>query len=91
MQVTESLVMGAVTAKNDLEVAIQTYQNKKSSYELAGKIYDKEKIKYQNGVSSSTDLNQSYNQLLESQGAFLGATMDMLNKKLDLDQAYSKL
>lgn len=91
MQVNESLVMGAVTAKNNLEVAIETYQNKKNSYKLATRIYDKEQIKYKNGVSSSTDLNQSYNLLLESQGTFLGATLDMLNKKLELDKAYSNL
>lgn len=91
MQVNERLLMGATTAKNNMEVAMETYQNKKSSYELAGRIYEKEQLKYKNGVSSSTDLNQSYNQLLESQGTFLGATLDMLNKKLELDKAYSKL
>ncbi len=90
-QVNESLVMGAVNAKNNLEVAMSTYQNKKKSYDLANRIYSKEQIKYKSGVSSSTDLNQSYNQLLESQGTFLGATLDMLNKKLELDKAYSKL
>ena len=91
IQVNQSLVMGAVNAKNNLEVAIATYGNKKGSYDLAGRIYNKEQIKFKSGVSSSTDLNQSYNQLLESQGAFLGATLDMLNKKLELDKAYSKL
>jgi len=91
MQVNESLVMGAQNSKINLEVAIETYQNKKLSYELAGRIYEKEQIKYKNGVSSSTDLNQSYNQLLESQGTFLGATLDMLNKQLELDKAYSNL
>ena len=90
-QVNHSLVMGAVTAKNNLEVAVETYLNKKENYDLAKKIYEKEQIKYKNGVSSSTDLNQSYNQLLESQGTYLGASLDMLNKKLELDKAYSKL
>lgn len=90
-QVNQGLVMGAVTAANNLEVAKETYRNKKSSYELAKRIYEKEQIKYKSGVSSSTDLNQSYNQLLESQGTFLGASLDMLNKKLELDKAYSKL
>jgi len=90
-QVNESLVMGAVTARNNLEIAVETYNNKNNSYMLAKRIYEKEQIKYKNGVSSSTDLNQSYNQLLESQGAFLGATLDMMNKKLELDKAYSNL
>ena len=91
LQINESLVMGAATARNNLEIAVETYKNKKNSLSLASRIYDKEQIKYKNGTSSSTDLNQSYNQLLESQGTFLGATLDMLNKKLELDKAYSKL
>ena len=83
--------MGAVNARNNFEVSVETYNNKKDNYELAGRIYEKEQIKYKSGVSSTTDLNQSYNQLLESQGTYLGAALDMLNKKLDLDKAYSKL
>ena len=90
-QLNESLVMGAVNARNNFDVSVKTYNNKKENYELAGRIYHKEQIKYKNGVSSTTDLNQSYNQLLESQGTYLGAALDMLNKKLELDKAYSKL
>ncbi len=90
-QVSESLIMGAVSAKNNFEVAVETYENKLKNFDLAKKIYNKDQIRYKNGVSSSTDLNQSYNTLLESQGTYLGAIMDMLNKKLELDKAYSKL
>ncbi|MBT5425800.1 MAG: TolC family protein [Bacteroidetes bacterium] len=90
-QVSESLIMGAVTAKNNFSIAVETYQNKRENFSLSQKIYNKEQIKYKNGVSSSTDLNQSYNQLLESQGTYLGAMMDMMNKKLELDKAYNLL
>ncbi|MBT4409503.1 MAG: TolC family protein, partial [Bacteroidetes bacterium] len=86
-----SLIMGAVTAKNNFSIAVETYQNKRENFSLSQKIYNKEQIKYKNGVSSSTDLNQSYNQLLESQGTYLGAMMDMMNKKLELDKAYNLL
>ena len=90
-QVSESLLMGAITAKNNFTIAAETYQNKRENFSLSQKIYNKEQIKYKNGVSSSTDLNQSYNQLLESQGTYLGAMMDMMNKKLELDKAYNLL
>lgn len=91
MQVSESLVLGAMTAKNNFEVAVETYRNKIKNYELAKKIYQKDQLRYQNGVVSGADLNQSYNTLLEAQGTYLGAIMDMLNKKLELDKAYSLL
>lgn len=90
-QVSESLVMGALTARNNFEVAVETYENKLKNFDLAKKIYKKDQIKYKSGVASSTDLNQSYNTLLESQGTYLGAIMDMLGKKLELDKAYSKI
>jgi len=91
LQVTESLVMGAMSAKNNFEVAVESFENKLKSFDLARKIYNKEQIKFQNGMASSTDLNQSYNTLLESQGTYLGAIMDMMNKKIELDKAYNTL
>ena len=91
IQVSESLMMGALSAKNNFAVAAESFENKLKSYDLAKKIYSKEQIRYKNGIASSTDLNQSYNTLLESQGTYLGAIMDLMNKKLELDKAYNKL
>lgn len=90
-QVTESLIMGALTTRNDFQVAVETHRNKKENYELARKIYNREQIRYKAGVSSSTDLNQSYNTLLEAQGTYLGAVLDLLNKKIEMDKAYNRL
>ncbi len=91
LQLAESLLMGAKSAKNNFEVAVETFDNKLKNYDLARKIYSKEQIRFSNGVSSSTDLNQSYNTLLESQGTYLGAAMDLMTKKLALDKAYDIL
>jgi len=90
-QISESLSMAALTARNDFQVAVQTYHNKKDNYDLAVKIYQKEQIRYKTGIASSTDLHQSYNTLLEAQGTYLGSILDMLNKKIALDKAYSKI
>lgn len=91
LQVNESLMMGALSAKNNFEVAVETYDNKIKNFDLARKIYDKEQIRYKNGMASSTDINQSYNTLLESQGTYLGSIMDLMTKKLALDKAYNNL
>lgn len=90
-QVSESLMMGALTAQNNFEVAVVTYRNQKENFALARRIYDKDQIRYKAGVASGTDLKQSYNTLLEAQGAYLGAALDMLNKKIELGRATSKL
>jgi len=90
-QVTESLKMGVLTSKNNFDVAAVTYRNKKENYELACRIYDKDQIRYKAGIASGTDLKQSYNTLLEAQGAYLGAALEMLNKEIELRKALSKL
>ncbi len=90
-QVTESLVMGALTSRNNFDVAVVTYRNKRENFDLARRIYEKDQIRYKAGVASGTDLKQSYNTLLEAQGTYLSAALDMLNKKVELDKAYSRL
>ncbi len=90
-QITESLVLGTLTARNNFEVSVETFRNKRDNFELAQKIYDKDQIRYKAGVASTTDLNQTYNQLLQAQGTYLGAIMDMFSKKFELQKAYNQL
>lgn len=90
-QVNESLALGALTAKNNFEVSVETFRNKRDNFELAKKIYSKDQIRYKSGVASTTDLNQTYNSLLQAQGAFLGSIMDLFTKKFELLKAYNLL
>lgn len=90
-QVAESLALGALTARNNFEVAVETFRNKRDNFELAKKIYSKDQIRYKAGVASTTDLNQTYNQLLQAQGTYLGALMDMFTKKFELQKMYNQL
>jgi len=90
-QISESLVMSALTSRDNFMVATTTFRNKKENFDLAKRIYDKDQIRFKAGVSSSTDLKQSYNTLLEAQGTYLGAALEVLNKKIELDKAYSRL
>jgi len=90
-QVEESLAMGTLTARNNFQVSVETFRNKKANFELAQKIYGKDQIRYKAGVASTTDLNQTYNQLLQAQGTYLGAMMDLFTKKFELQKAYNSL
>jgi outer membrane protein TolC len=76
-QVSESLALGALTARNNFEVSVETFRNKRDNFELARKIYAKDQIRYKSGVASTTDLNQTYNSLLQAQGTYLGSIMDL--------------
>jgi hypothetical protein len=42
-------------------------------------------------VASTTDLNQTYNSLLQAQGTYLGSIMDLFTKKFELQKAYNQL
>ena len=90
-QVEESLSLGTLTARNNFEVSIETFRNKRDNFDLARKIYTKDQIRYKAGVASTTDLNQTYNQLLQAQGTYLGAMMDLFTKKIELQKMYNQL
>jgi outer membrane protein TolC len=90
-QVNESIALGALTAKNNFQVSVETFRNKRENFELAKKIYAKDQIRYKSGVASTTDLNQTYNSLLQAQGTYLGSIMDLFTKKFELQKAYNVL
>ncbi len=90
-QVNESIALGVLTARNNFEVSVETFRNKRENYDLARKIYSKDQIRFKSGVASTTDLNQTYNQLLQAQGTYLGSIMDLFNKKFELQKTYNQL
>src|SRR5690606_23140778 len=53
-----------LTAVADLESARERFENDQESRELALKIRDKTKIKFNNGISSSTELSQTETQFI---------------------------
>jgi outer membrane protein len=90
-QVNEGLALGFITSKNNFEVAVETFRNQRDNYELAKKIYGKDQIRYKSGVASTTDLNQSYQSLLQSQGSMLGGVVELFGKKVEYEKALGLL
>jgi outer membrane protein TolC len=54
-------------------------------------IYDRTLIKYKEGMVSSFELNQSKQQQLQAEGQRIQSIINVLNKKIALDKAYSNL
>lgn len=86
-QVEQQLLIQAENAKSEYTFALNQFATSKSNLDLAQRIYDKTKIKYDEGVSSSLELTQANNQLLETQGNFINAALQLINAKANLDQA----
>ncbi|MDD4644457.1 MAG: TolC family protein [Bacteroidales bacterium] len=87
-QVKESTELGALTARNNFQVSVETFRNKRDNYDLAKKIYSRDQIRYKAGVASATDLNQTYNSMLQAQGTYLGSIMDLFSRKIELEKMY---
>ncbi|MDO6738336.1 TolC family protein [Wenyingzhuangia sp. 2_MG-2023] len=81
----EQIEINYQTIKSDLELAINTLDNKKRNLELAERIEHKNNIKYKEGISSSFDLRQAQMQLYSSQQEYLQAMVNVINKKAELN------
>ncbi len=90
IQLQNSLNMEEDNSKTNFKNAILIHQNKKNAAKLANKIYHKTQLKYKEGVSSSMDLLQSYNQYLESEGNYIASIVDLVNTKLALEKLFSE-
>lgn len=85
-QLKSGLNIRMSTVKNNFLNSWKIYQNRKQGLELSYKIYDKTRQKLQEGVSSTIELQQNYNQYLNSESEYVMAIMEMLNYKLELEQ-----
>lgn len=81
-----ALELQVETAKNDFNNAYAIYQNQKKGFEVALKIYTKTMTQYRQGLASSTDLNQRYNQFLTSNNNYMGAIFSVLSQKTRLNK-----
>lgn len=86
----QTLQKDFLSAVADLQNAKEQYKNEVDSKELARKIFDKTTIKYNNGISGSTELAQVESQYIQAQGAYIASVMQLLNSKVNLDKAVGK-
>jgi outer membrane protein len=89
-QLKQGLSLKVMTLKSNFNNAYLIYTNKKMSLGNAEKIYNKNEIKYKEGLASSLDLSQSYNQYLTTQIDYLTSILDLLNKKSDLEKELTR-
>ncbi len=89
-QLKQGLTLKVRTVKSEFNNAYLIYNNKQLSVGNAQKIYDKTNVKYKEGLSTSLELAQTYNQYLTTQIDYLAATLDLLNKKTELEKELTK-
>jgi outer membrane protein TolC len=86
-QAEENLLLEITRARSEYDNALKNWNNQKESLELARKINQRTRIKYTEGISSSFELNVADTQLLNEQNKYIGAALDLLNAKQELNKA----
>lgn len=90
IQLSESLKLEIQKSRINFNNAFLTHKNKKDNLKLAEKIYHKTTIKYKEGISSSLDLTQSYNQYLNSESQYISSILNLLKTRTALEKILTK-
>ncbi|MEQ8623585.1 MAG: TolC family protein [Vicingaceae bacterium] len=89
-QVEQQLELNLSNTQSRYIFALSQYNTSERNMDLADRIYNKTKIKYDEGISSSLDLNQASTQLLDAQADFINAALSLINAKSQLNIALNK-
>jgi outer membrane protein TolC len=84
--------------KKDLTISYSNLVNAREKYEndvegrtIAKRIYDRTRIKFNEGISTSTELSENEKQYLDAHTAYINSTLQLLNSKIAFDKALGKL
>ena len=71
--------------------ALERFHNEEDNFQLSDKVLHNTTEKYKLGMVSSMDLTLTNNQYIEAQISLSEAALQLLNAKVVLDKAFSKL
>ena len=74
-------------AQSSFAAALTDETNTRKAQELSKKIFDRNTIKYKEGVANSFELQQSEQEFVTNQLKYIQSTLNLLNTKADLDKA----
>jgi outer membrane protein len=84
-QLQAGLEIQVSSTKNNFLNSWKVYQNKQESLDLSLRIYNKTQQKLLEGVSSSIELQQNYNQYLTTEREYIMSILELLTNKLELE------
>ena len=75
----------------DLLNAQEKYENDVEGLEIAKRIIDRTRIKFKEGISTSTELSENEKQYLETHSKYINSTLMLLTSKIAFEKALGKL
>jgi outer membrane protein TolC len=86
-QTEQSLQLEAANKRNNYLSSVNKLSNAKENLSLNEKVKTRTQKKFKEGMAASFELTQIENQYLSSQSAYIGALLDAITAKADLDYA----
>jgi len=90
-QVEQKLKSDISVALGNLFSAQEKYENDVDAFSISKRIYDRTQIKFNEGVSSSTELSQNEQQYIQSHITYINSTLNLLNAKTAFDKSMGNL
>lgn len=90
-QQQESIDNEVVTSRLNMSTALQTIDNQKQNVELAEKVYNTTKLKYEQGLGDNQEIYNAQAELKVAQNNYYGALYDAIIAKIDFLKATGKL
>lgn len=89
-QAQQGLALQSAQSFTGYTAALSNVQNSRESVQLAERIRDRARIKFQEGVGSSVELLQAENELLSAQAAYVNAAQQLIDSRVTLDKNLNK-
>ncbi len=86
-QVREGVLLEIATQRSNYATALDVFDTEQNNVTLAEKINRVTRTKYEEGLSSSFEIQQAETQMLDAQGRFLQAAFDLIQSKAALEKA----
>ncbi|MGI9532468.1 TolC family protein [Lutimonas sp.] len=86
-EISENLKLQVNTAKNKYQFSLDQFQTSKKNLALAESIAEKEQIKFFEGLSTSIDLTNTQNQLFGTQQDYIQSILQIIQTKVELENA----
>ena len=90
-QLRSSIDNDVAQARLKITAAVVTMDNQKRNTELAEKVYNTTKIKYEQGLGSNQEIYNAQTELKVAQNNYYGALYDAIIAKIDYQKAVGKL
>lgn len=89
-QAQQGLALQSAQSFTTYTAALSNVQNARESVQLAERIRDRARIKFQEGVGSSVELLQAENELLSAQANYVTAAQQLIDSRVTLDKNLNK-